>query len=85
MAVSGIGKMAARATNVAAGAVGDIMGTGVYPESEYALAAHLYDRIVAAEKAAAEAAGAPEIPRDRAYHMELMAACLATIRGAKGA
>lgn len=84
MAVSGIGKMAARATNVAAGAVGDIMGTGAYPESEYALAAHLYDRIVAAERDAAEAAGAPA-PRDRAYHLELMAACLATARGTKGA
>ena len=84
MAVSGLGKMAAKATNVAAGAVGDIMGTGAYPESEYALAAHLYDRIVAAEKQQAEVAGA-QILHDRAYHLELMAACLATIRGAKGA
>lgn len=84
MAVSGLGKMAAKATNVAAGAVGDIMGTSVYPESEYALAAHLYDRIVVAEKSAAEAAGAAA-PHDRAYHLELMAACLATARGTKGA
>ncbi len=83
MAVSGLGKMAAKATNVAAGAVGGIIGTGGYPESEYALAAHLYDRIVAAEKAAAEASGV-ETRHDRAYHLELMAACLATIRAAKG-
>ena len=84
MAVSGIGKMAAKATNVAAGAVGGIIGTGVYPESEYALAAHLYDRIVAAERQQAEDAGA-ETRQDRAYHLELMVACLATIRGSKGA
>ena len=84
MAVSGLGKMAAKATNVAAGAVGDIMGTGAYPESEYALAAYLYDRIVAAEKAAGESAGVHSM-QDRAYHLELMAACLATARGSKNA
>jgi hypothetical protein len=81
MAVSGLGKMAARATNVAAGAVGEIMGTGVYPESEYALAAYLFERIAAAEKAEAELAG-EEILHDRAYHLELMATCLATVCGA---
>ena len=45
MAVSGIGKMAAKATGTAAGALGELMGQGAYPESEYGLAAYLFARI----------------------------------------
>ena len=42
MAVSGIGKMTAKAAGSAAGKLGELIGSGVYPETEYALAAYLY-------------------------------------------
>ncbi len=72
MAVSGIGKMTARAAGKASGALGELIGTGVYPETEYALAAYLFERVSQAEKDSAE--------RDRAYHLELMRQCLDTVR-----
>ena len=72
MAVSGIGKMTAKAAGSAAGKLGELIGSGAYPESEYALAAYLFERILQVEKAGAE--------RDRGYYMELMAACLETVR-----
>lgn len=72
MAVSGIGKMAGRAAGSAAGLLGELIGSGAYPESEYGLASYLFERIALAEKDSG--------PKDRAYYLELMAACLATVR-----
>lgn len=72
MAVSGIGKMTAKAAGSAAGALGELIGSGAYPETEYGLAAYLFERILQVEKAGAE--------KDRDYYMELMAACLETVR-----
>ncbi len=69
MSVSGFGKLAGKA----AGAVGEVIGTGTYPESEYALAAYVFDRIVQAERDTAE--------RNRDYYLDLMRACLAAVRG----
>ena len=74
MSLSGIGKITARAAE-AAGAVGSVVSGTIYPESEYALAAYLFDRIAQAEKEQAE--------RSRAYYLELMATCLETARGGK--
>ncbi len=73
MAVSGIGKMTAKAAGSAAGALGELIGGGAYPETEYALAAYLFERILQAEKAEAQ--------KDRRYYMELMTACLEAVRG----
>ncbi len=70
MAVSGIGRMTAKAAGSAAGALGELIRSGAYPETEYALAAYLFERILQVEKA----------DRDRGYYMELMAACLETVR-----
>ena len=64
-----IGKFAGRAADMAAGAVGDIMGSDAYPDTRYGLAAYLFDQIVQAEK---------ELPgRNRAYYLDLMRQCLA--------
>lgn len=74
-----IGKTAAKAAGVAAGAVGDIVGvnqTGL-PESEYALAAYLFEKILSAEKSKQK----PE----RSYYTQLMYECLRTIRAANTA
>ncbi len=71
-----IGKIAARAANVASDAVGEFMGGGAFPETEYGLAAYLFDRIAQAEK--------NEVTRDRAYYLELMRSCLAATREGKG-
>ena len=76
MAVSGIGKMAAKATGSAAGLLGELIGSGAYPETEYGLAAYLFERIAQSEKEAAA--------KDRQYYLELMAACLAAVRGPAG-
>lgn len=73
MAVSGIGKMAAKATGSAAGLLNELIGSGAYPESEYGLAAYLFERIAQAEKESAR--------QDRTYYLALMAACLETVRG----
>ena len=70
MSVSGIGKLTARA----AGAVGDVIGDRTYPETEYGLAAYLYEQIRQAEQ--------DEADQDRDYHLRLMQSCLAIIRGA---
>ena len=67
-----IGKIAGRAAGMAVDTVGDLMsGTG-YPESEYGLAAFLFDRIAQVEK--------QDVQRDRAYYHQLMQECLATVR-----
>ncbi len=71
-----LGRIAARAANVASDAVGEFMGTAAYPETEYGLAAYLFDRIAQAEK--------NEAPRDRTYYLELMRTCLAATREGKG-
>jgi len=76
MAVSGIGRMAAKATGTAAGALGELIGSGAYPESEYGLAAYLFERIAQSEKETAV--------KDRQYYLELMATCLKTVRGTAG-
>ena len=63
-----IGKVAGRAADMAAGAVGGMMSTDPYPETRYGLAAYLFQQIVQAEK---------ELPgRDRAYYLDLMRQCL---------
>lgn len=71
-----LGKTAARAASVAAGAVGDLVGDGIYPETEYGLAAYLFDRIAHAEKS--------QKGRDRDYYTQLMYECVRTIRAANG-
>lgn len=76
MAVSGLGKMAAKATGQAAGLMGELIGSGAYPESEYGLAAYLFERIAQAEK--------EQGAKDRDYYLDLMASCLATVREARG-
>ena len=73
MAVSGIGRMTARAAGSAAGVLGELIGSGAYPETEYALAAYLFERIVQAEK--------DQGAKDRAYYRALMSECLETVRG----
>ncbi len=76
MAVSGLGKMAAKATGQAAGVLNDLIGSGAYPESEYGLAAYLFERIAQAEK--------EQGAKDRDYYLDLMASCLATVRDTRG-
>ena len=75
MAVSGIGKMTAKAAGSAAGMLGELVGSGSYPETDYALASYLFERIAQAEKDSG--------PHDRAYHLALMAECLEIVRGGK--
>ena len=72
MAIGGIGKVGAKAAEAAAGMVGDLMNSGVYPSNEHALAAYLFERIAQAEK--------DDGPKDRTYYLQLMTVCLATIR-----
>ena len=71
-----IGKIAGRAANLAADTVGELVGSSPYPETEYGLAAYLFERIAQAEK--------QDAPRDRAYYLELMRTCLAAVREGKG-
>lgn len=71
-----IGKTAVKAASVAAGAVGDLVGDGTYPETEYGLAAYLFDRIAHVEK--------NKKGRDRDYYTQLMYECVRTIRAANG-
>lgn len=70
----GIGKLTAKAAGAAAGAVGEIMGTGGYPDTEFALATHLFERILGAERGKKD--------RDREYYCQLMYECLRTVRAA---
>jgi len=72
MAIGGIGKVGAKAAEAAAGMVGDLMNSGVYPSNEHALAAYLFERIAQAEKESG--------PKDRNYYLQLMTICLATVR-----
>lgn len=76
MSIGKTAAKAAKAAGVAAGAVGDIVGVGpgVLPESEYALAAYLFEKIISAEKGKEE--------RDRSYYTQLMYECVRTIRAA---
>ena len=67
-----IGRIAGRAAGMAVDTVGDLMGDAGYPESQYGLAAFLFERIVQVEKNAVE--------RDRAYYKQLMRECLAVVR-----
>lgn len=75
MAIGGIGKVGARAAEAATGLVGELMGAGVYPSNEHALAAYLFERIAQAEKEVGT--------KDRAYYLQLMTVCLATVRDPK--
>ncbi len=70
-----IGKFAGKAAGVAADAVGGVLGTSAYPESEYGLAAFLFDRIASKER--------DQDGKDRAYCLDLMGECLATVRRPK--
>jgi len=66
------GKLTAKAAGVAADAVGEVLGEGNYPESEYGLAAYLFERIAQAERGEEE--------RTRAYYVALMRECLEAVR-----
>jgi len=72
MSMSGLGKLAGRAAGKAAASVGELVGTAVYPETEYALAAYLFERIAQAERESAD--------RNRDYYLSLMRACLEVAR-----
>ncbi|MCG8508443.1 MAG: hypothetical protein MI741_04375 [Rhodospirillales bacterium] len=68
-----IGKLTARAAGVAADAVGDVLGgESAYPETEYGLAAFLFQQIEQSERG--------EGNRGRAYYLALMKECLAATR-----
>ena len=67
-----IGKIAGRAAGMAVDTVGELMGDAGYPESEYGLAAFLFERIVQTEK--------NDVERDRAYYQQLMRECLVVVR-----
>jgi hypothetical protein len=70
-----IGKFAGKAAGVAADAVGGVLGTGTYPETEYGLAAFLFDRIASKERDLED--------KDRAYCFTLMGECLEVVRPPK--
>ncbi len=74
MAVSGIGKLTTNVVGAAKDVVGDVIGSGVYPETEYGLASLLFERILQVEREN------EELLRDRAYMLTLMASCLETVR-----
>jgi hypothetical protein len=67
-----LGKFTARAAGAAADAVGDVLGSETYPESEYGLAAFLFQQIVQSERGTEE--------RNRAYYQQLMSECLEIVR-----
>ena len=68
----GIGRVGAKAAETAVGLVQDMVGSGVYPGNDHALAAYLFERIAQTEKESAI--------QDRQYYLELMALCLETVR-----
>lgn len=70
--MSRFGKITERAADLASSTVGELLGSGTFPESDYALASLLFQQIVQAEKGEAE--------RDRAYYLDLMRQCLETVR-----
>jgi len=72
MAIGGIGRVGAKAAETAVGMVQEMIGSGVYPANDHALAAYLFERIAQAEKETA--------PKDRQYYLDLMDSCLATVR-----
>jgi hypothetical protein len=69
-----LGNITAKAAGVAADAVGGVLSDTVYPETEYGLAAYLFERIAVQEK--------DTVNRDRAYYLSLMEDCLNTVRAA---
>ena len=75
MSVSGLGKLAGKAAGRAAETVGGLVGTAAYPETEYALAAYLFERIAQAERDTED--------RSRDYYLDLMRACLEVVRAPK--
>ena len=68
MSIGAFGNLTAKAAD----AVGEIIGTGVYPETDHALAAFLFDRILQFERDSTE--------RDRDYYFDLMERCLETVK-----
>ena len=70
-----LGSITAKAAGVAAEAVGGVLGETVYPETEFGLAAYLFERIAVQEKDSAD--------RDRAYYLSLMEECLNSVRAAE--
>lgn len=66
-----MGKTAARAAK----ATGDPAGPTGYPETEYGLAVHLFERVCGAER--------DLDARDRGYYMQLMYECVRTVRAAR--
>lgn len=76
--MKGITRIAGKAANMASDAVGDLINSGVYPESEYGLAAYLFERIAQTER------DDETRPRDREYCLDLMRTCLETVRNNSG-
>ena len=70
-----LGKFTARAAGAAADAVGEVLGSETYPQTEYGLAAMLFQYIVQSERGTEE--------RNRAYYRQLMSECLETVRDEK--
>jgi len=70
-----LGKFTARAAGAAADAVGEVLGSETYPETEYGLAALLFQHIVQSERGTEE--------RNRVYYRQLMSECLETVRATK--
>lgn len=65
-----IGKAAARTAD----SVRDINGSAAYPETEFGLAAYLFESIAGAEKGRKD--------RDRSYYVQLMYECVRTVQAA---
>ncbi len=72
----GIGRVGAKAAETAVGLVQDMVGSGVFPSNDQALAAYLFERIAQAEKDSG--------PKDRQYYLDLMTVCLETVRDKRG-
>ena len=75
MSVSGLGKLAGKAAGKAAETVGDLIGTASYPDTEYGLAAYLFERIAQAERDSGD--------QGREYYLDLMRSCLEAVRTSK--
>ena len=64
-----------KATNLAADAVGSVLGPDPRPESPYGLAQFLFEKIEKVESSN------KDLTRDRHYYLELMATCLEVTTG----
>ena len=68
----GLGKLTTKAAGIAADAVGEVLGGEAYPETEYGLAAFVFQYVAQSERG--------EEKRDRAYYLALVKECLAAVR-----